>query len=97
MGNSSSGLYEAPSYKKPAVNIGDRQKGRLTAASVINCEPRKADIEKAIREAFVKDCSTVTNPYGEGNSSVKILKAIKAIPDLKALLKKHFHAIDEEC
>ncbi len=97
VGNSSSGLYEAPSFKKPAVNIGDRQKGRLAPASVINCEPRKADIEKAIREAFVKDCSTVTNPYGEGNSSVKILKAIKAIPDLKALLKKHFHAIDEEC
>ncbi|NJD02856.1 MAG: UDP-N-acetylglucosamine 2-epimerase (hydrolyzing) [Ruminiclostridium sp.] len=95
LGNSSSGIYEAPSFKKPTVNIGDRQKGRLLASSVICCEPRKAEIEKAIREAFIKDCSTAVNPYGDGNSSKKMLHIIKSITDYKALLKKHFYNIGE--
>jgi UDP-N-acetylglucosamine 2-epimerase (non-hydrolysing)/GDP/UDP-N,N'-diacetylbacillosamine 2-epimerase (hydrolysing) len=90
VGNSSSGLYEVPSFKKPTVNIGDRQKGRIQASSVINCEPESADISKAINEAFTKDCSSAVNPYGDGNSAPKIVTALKSIPDYKALLKKHF-------
>lgn len=90
VGNSSSGLYEAPSFKKPTVNIGDRQKGRLQATSVINCTANKESIVKAISEAFEKDCSNVVNPYGNGDSSQKIVAEIKKITDYKTLLKKHF-------
>lgn len=91
VGNSSSGIYEVPSFKKLTVNIGDRQKGRLLASSIISCAPKKVEIENAIREAFVKDCSMTVSPYGNGNSSLKILQIIKSIPDYKALLKKHFY------
>lgn len=94
VGNSSSGIYEVPSFKKPTVNIGDRQKGRLLSSSVICCSPKKAEIEKAINEAFIKDCSATVNPYGQGNSAVKILNIIKSIKDYKVLLKKHFYKVD---
>ncbi|SDI30632.1 UDP-N-acetylglucosamine 2-epimerase [Alteribacillus bidgolensis] len=90
VGNSSSGIYEVPAFRKPTVNIGDRQKGRLQASSVINCAAKKVDIEKAIHAALVKDCTSTVHPYGEGNSSKKIILIIKRITDYKALLKKHF-------
>lgn len=93
VGNSSSGIYEVPSFKKPTVNIGDRQKGRLLASSVISSAPEKAEIEKAIRVAFIKDCSNTVNPYGGGNSSIRIHHIIKSISDYKALLKKHFYLL----
>jgi UDP-hydrolysing UDP-N-acetyl-D-glucosamine 2-epimerase len=95
VGNSSSGIYEVPSFQKPTVNIGDRQKGRLLASSVIDCAPQKDEIETAISEAFIKDCSTTVNPYGDGDSSIKILHIIKSISDFKALLKKHFYMVGE--
>ncbi|AUG57896.1 UDP-N-acetylglucosamine 2-epimerase [Acetivibrio saccincola] len=91
VGNSSSGLYEAPSFKKPTVNIGDRQKGRLMASSVINCAPERGEILKAIKKAFVMDCSDTVNPYGDGKSSKRIVKVIKSIKEYKALLKKRFY------
>lgn len=91
VGNSSSGIYEVPTFQKPTINIGDRQKGRLLASSIISCAPKKVEIKNAISEAFVKDCSMTVNPYGNGNSSLKILQIIKSIPDYKALLKKHFY------
>ena len=90
VGNSSSGLYEAPSFKKPTVNIGDRQKGRLMASSVINCAPERGEILKAIKKAFVMDCSDTLNPYGDGKSSKRIVKVIKSIKEYKALLKNVF-------
>jgi UDP-hydrolysing UDP-N-acetyl-D-glucosamine 2-epimerase len=90
VGNSSSGLYEAPSFKKPTVNIGDRQKGRLQAASVINCQPEAMAIAQAIQQAFEKDCSQATNPYGDGNSSSRIAAKLKEIQEPQRLLKKHF-------
>lgn len=90
VGNSSSGLYEAPSLRKPAVNIGTRQKGRLRAASVIDCAPRAADIESAIRAALSLDCSKVRNPYGDGKSAARIVAALKSIPEPRALLQKRF-------
>lgn len=90
VGNSSSGLYEAPSFKKPTVNIGDRQKGRLQASSIINCIPESSDIVRAIKEAFTKDCSRTVNPYGNGDSAQKIIAVLKSIPDFNTLLKKHF-------
>lgn len=90
VGNSSSGLYEVPSFKKPTVNIGDRQKGRIQATSVINCKPQCKDILRAILTALETDCSGTVNPYGDGNSSAKIIKKIKQISDPRALIKKHF-------
>lgn len=90
VGNSSSGLYEVPSFRKPTVNIGDRQKGRPQASSVINCRPVAPDILRAINEAFGKDCSSAVNPYGNGDSAGRIVSALKAVTDYRALLKKHF-------
>jgi UDP-hydrolysing UDP-N-acetyl-D-glucosamine 2-epimerase len=90
VGNSSSGLYEAPWFRKPAVNIGDRQKGRVMADSVINCDPEPSAISAAIRTALSKDCSKTINPYGDGESSRRILATIKQFDDFPALIKKTF-------
>ncbi len=90
VGNSSSGLYEAPSFGKPAVNIGDRQKGRLQATSVINCVQESGAIAEAILQALASDCSGAVNPYGDGNSSSRIKDRLKQIAEPSALLKKHF-------
>ncbi len=90
VGNSSSGLYEAPSFGKPTVNIGDRQKGRLMADSVINCATNAQSISKAILNALEADCSGVNNPYGDGDSAMRIKERLKQIADPSSLLKKHF-------
>jgi len=90
IGNSSSGLYEVPSFKKPTVDIGDRQKGRLRASSVINCDPDAVSIEHAIKEAFFKDCSDAVNPYGDGDSSSKICAVLRDTSSFDHLLKKRF-------
>lgn len=90
VGNSSSGLYEAPSFGKPTVNIGDRQKGRLQASSVLNCGAVAGEIRAAIGEALTRDCTGAVNPYGDGHSSERIVSLIKQVADPKALLKKHF-------
>lgn len=91
VGNSSSGLYETPSLHKPTVNIGDRQRGRLRAASVIDCTPEAAQIRGAIARAFSLDCSQIVNPYGDGHAADKIVAQILALTDPKALLQKRFH------
>lgn len=90
VGNSSSGLYEAPTLCKPAVNIGERQKGRLRAASVLDCAPEAAAIERSIRAALTLDCSQVSNPYGDGHSAGRIVAALKSIPDPRSLIRKRF-------
>lgn len=97
VGNSSSGLAEAPSMGIATINIGDRQKGRLSASSVINCEPTQQSISKALSTVFDPSFrSTLTstkNPYGSGGASEKIAKIIKN-HDLKNLLKKSFFNLD---
>jgi len=90
VGNSSSGLYEAPSFSKPSVNIGDRQKGRIQAKSVINCAPRSQEITEGVLLALAMDCAGTINPYGDGNSSVRIKQHLIEITQPNALLKKHF-------
>lgn len=88
IGNSSSGLLEAPTFKIPTINIGDRQKGRQKASSVIDCLPDKSSIQKAIDKAieneFIDISKNTVNPYGDGNSSDKIIKILK-----KYLLKEN--------
>lgn len=91
VGNSSSGLYEAPSFGVPTVDIGDRQKGRLAAASVIHCDPEPSAIEDAIRRAFEIDCSGVENPYGDGDSARRIVDILRAAPPREILRAKRFH------
>ena len=87
VGNSSSGLIEAPAFNIGTINIGDRQKGRLKAKSVIDCKPTKTSIKDAIStlysEEFQNNLSTVVNPYGEGDAIEKIMEILKniTIPD----------------
>ncbi|MEM6627896.1 MAG: UDP-N-acetylglucosamine 2-epimerase [Pseudomonadota bacterium] len=90
IGNSSSGLYEAPSFKRPTINIGPRQDGRLRAASVIDCAAEKGAILEAVKRAETLDCSDVTNPYGDGRAAPRILEALKSIPDWSVLARKDF-------
>jgi UDP-hydrolysing UDP-N-acetyl-D-glucosamine 2-epimerase len=90
VGNSSSGLYEVPSFKRPTVNIGDRQKGRLFAKSVINCRANQTEVATAINAAFDLNCSDATNPYGDGHASEKIVEVLREVDDFRKLLKKHF-------
>ncbi len=93
VGNSSSGLYEAPSLKTPTVDIGDRQRGRLAAASVIHCEAKRDAIAAAIARAFQMDCQGVINPYGDGHSAPRIIEIIQKTCHPQSLLKKAFHSI----
>ena len=90
VGNSSSGLYEAPSLKVPTVDVGDRQRGRLRAASVLHCAPEKAAIVDTIRQALALDCAKVVNPYGDGHSAERIVAVLRGLGDPRALLKKRF-------
>jgi GDP/UDP-N,N'-diacetylbacillosamine 2-epimerase (hydrolysing) len=94
VGNSSSGFAEAPSFKIGTINIGDRQKGRIKAPSVIDCEPKKHSILKAFARLysskFIKILKTSTNPYGDGRASQKIVNKIKKAA-LKTILKKSFY------
>lgn len=95
VGNSSSGLYEVPSFNKPTVNIGDRQKGRLQASSVVNCPAKALNIKQAILHALNIDCSNIHNPYGDGNSSKRIFSILKSIPEFRELLKKEFFIMEK--
>ncbi|GAB4169394.1 MAG: UDP-N-acetylglucosamine 2-epimerase [Thalassobaculales bacterium] len=91
VGNSSSGLYEAPSLAKPTVNIGSRQDGRLKAASVIDCPAEAPAIVAAIGRALALDCSGVENPYGDGHASERIVAALRRFREPGALAPLPFH------
>jgi GDP/UDP-N,N'-diacetylbacillosamine 2-epimerase (hydrolysing) len=94
VGNSSSGLTEAPSFKIGTINIGDRQKGRLEANTVINCEPNAIEISRALSQLysdeFQASLTQASNPYGEGDASLKVLRILKNI-DINGVLKKSFY------
>jgi len=94
VGNSSSGLAEVPSFKKGTINIGDRQRGRLRAASVIDCEPGKDSIRKALKQLysaeFQAQLSAVKNPYGNGGASEAIVRILES-QSLDNLIKKRFY------
>ena len=94
VGNSSSGLLEVPSLLKPTVNIGDRQKGRLQAASVVSCDPTRLSISRAIKKIysvrFQANLHKTENPYGEAGASAKILSSLKSV-SLTQGLKKEFY------
>lgn len=97
IGNSSSGIVEAPSFKIPTINIGDRQKGRIQGETIINSYPCKEDILRSIQIATVNiensSYKNVINPYGDGCTSEKIIKEIKKQLEIKINLKKKFYDI----
>lgn len=94
VGNSSSGLAEAPSLGVGTVNIGDRQLGRLKADSVIDCPPQRDAILAAIRQlhdpAFRQVVARTVNPYGLGGASEKIVRVLQTV-SLDGIVKKSFH------
>ena len=96
LGNSSSGILEAPSFKIGTINIGDRQEGRIRAASVIDCQPTTAGIQKAFKQlyspAFQSQLKRVTNPYYRPNTTQNIVRVLKNFK-LNQTLKKYFFDI----
>jgi GDP/UDP-N,N'-diacetylbacillosamine 2-epimerase (hydrolysing) len=97
VGNSSSGIIEAPSFRIGTINIGDRQKGRIRAASVIDCGPNREEIRKAIKtlysESFQKKLGRVTNPYGDGKTGPRIKRVLKQYK-LNNIMKKVFYQVN---
>jgi UDP-hydrolysing UDP-N-acetyl-D-glucosamine 2-epimerase len=100
IGNSSSGIVEAPALGKASVNIGSRQSGRLKASSVIDCRENVNDIVQAITTAlspsFREGLSTVESLYGSGNTSGEIKECLKKT-DLQSILVKRFHDVEFSC
>ncbi len=99
IGNSSSGIIEAPSCHVPTVDIGERQRGRLCADSVIHCETDERDIVRAINEALsgehIGKCKNAVNPYGEGKAAPRIAEICHRILTEETIdLRKTFYDID---
>lgn len=94
IGNSSSGILEAPTFKKGTINIGNRQLGRICAKSVINCAPERDSISFALKKLFSNEFKNklkyVVNPYGIGGASKSILKVLENI-DVDTIIKKKFY------
>lgn len=91
VGNSSSGLYEAPSFGTWTVNVGDRQKGRLRAPTVIDSPPERQAIHAAVSRALETGRGAPENPYGTGRASEAIVDALRVHKDFSGLLRKPFH------
>ncbi len=90
VGNSSSGLYEAPSFGVYTVNIGSRQQGRIKAPTVIDCTSSEDDILKAIQKALMQPRGTGENPYGDGHAAERIIKVLKKINCSNDMCRKTF-------
>lgn len=97
VGNSSSGLLEVPTFKIGTINIGDRQKGRIKAASVIDCVPDVQSILVAFNKLYSPDfqiqLEKISNPYGEGGASQKIAEILKKVK-LNDIVKKSFYDLE---
>lgn len=96
LGNSSSGIIETPAFRVPTVNIGDRQRGRLQSASIINCGASKEAIIEAINKAMTdvhrEICGSVISPYGDGHAAEKIAgRAVEIVLNGRIDLKKKFY------
>lgn len=97
LGNSSSGILEMPTLKKPTINIGDRQDGRIKAKSIIDCKPDRVSIKEALdfldTAEFRARLSVTTSPYGEGGAATKIITILEQI-EWPIEIKKQFFDID---
>ncbi len=96
IGNSSSGIIEAPSLQIPTVNIGDRQKGRIQAAGILNCAPQAKAIQQtighALSPAFQKTLSSISNPYDRPGTCSTIVGLLEKT-DIFGITKKTFHDV----
>ncbi len=96
VGNSSSGIVEAPTFKVASINMGDRQKGRIRAPSVIDVESDAGQIKQALKTIYLteyqQELAQVVNPYGQGESSEQVVKVLQTI-DLKQLVTKSFYDV----
>ncbi|MFD2229730.1 UDP-N-acetylglucosamine 2-epimerase [Alkalimarinus sediminis] len=94
IGNSSSGLIEAPTFCVPTLNIGNRQKGRIAGETVVQCDDSKTSIERGLKKVVGSDfrnfCKSTKNPYGEGTSSEKIVELLLS-ESLDGVLEKSFN------
>lgn len=90
VGNSSSGIYEAPSLGTPTVNIGSRQKGRLRANSVFDCIPARESIFSAIKQVLASGRQKVVSPYDRGDCAQLIVGHLRRIKNFEQLTTKHF-------
>ena len=90
VGNSSSGLTEAPSFGIPTINIGSRQRGRLRAASIIDCDPAHNKIAAAIEQALNLGRLDTENPYGDGHAAERIVAVLRGLDDPSTLIAKTF-------
>jgi UDP-hydrolysing UDP-N-acetyl-D-glucosamine 2-epimerase len=94
VGNSSSGLIEAPSFELPVVNIGDRQRGRLRAANVIDVGHGRAEIAAGIARAldptFRRRLAGLPNPYGDGRAAPRIARVLRELELGPRLIRKRF-------
>jgi GDP/UDP-N,N'-diacetylbacillosamine 2-epimerase (hydrolysing) len=97
VGNSSSGIIEAAEFRLPAVDIGDRQRGRVRGRNVVDCAPSKAAIaaalDRALDPAFRAALADLVNPYGDGSASKKIVDVLEHHALDEALLKKRFYTL----
>lgn len=95
IGNSSSGIIEAPAFGVPTVNIGFRQRGRLAADSILHCATDRESIRQAIDRAvspdFLELCHRVVSPYGQGNASRQIVRVIEKFGESTP---KHFYDLE---
>jgi UDP-hydrolysing UDP-N-acetyl-D-glucosamine 2-epimerase len=99
VGNSSSGIVEAPSFGLPVVNIGNRQRGRLRAANVIDCEAESgaiaAAIERAVNLDFRASLKGLVNPYGDGHAAERIVRVLREVPLDANLVEKRFYDLPD--
>ena len=95
VGNSSSGIIEAASFRLPVVNVGVRQRGRVRGANVIDAACEREAIARALltaRSAAFRDgLARLRNPYGDGHAAPAILRTLKEVPLDDALVMKRFH------
>lgn len=98
VGNSSSGLIEAPTLGLPVVNVGDRQKGRVRAANVIDAPCETAAIAVALRRALSDEfrcgLAGLVNPYGDGRTAARVLSVLDGLPPREQLLRKRWAGLD---
>ncbi len=94
VGNSSSGIWEAPSFKLPVVNVGDRQRGRKRAGNVLDVDLSQDEIVSSIQAGLSQDfrnsIRNIENPYGDGHASSRIVEKIKHTRIDSSLLQKKF-------
>ena len=94
LGNSSSGIIEVPFFKKPSINVGDRQLGRIKCKSTINvdanCLKILQSVKKVLSKSFFKNMSKIKNQYQKKDTSKKIFKTILNLKSKNLLIKKFY-------